>query len=96
MVDCLPSKHKAVSSTSSTGKKKKKTRILCNCVPVAYARNPSYSQGRDQEDHGSKSAWVNHLQDPISKRIHHKNRAGGVAQGVGTDFKPQYCKKQKR
>jgi hypothetical protein len=25
----------------------------------------------------------------------HKNRVGGVAQGVGPKFKPQYCKKTK-
>jgi hypothetical protein len=25
----------------------------------------------------------------------HKNRAGGVAEGVGPGFKPQYCKKKK-
>jgi hypothetical protein len=29
------------------------------------------------------------LQNPIT---HHKNRAGGVAQGVGLEFKPQYRK----
>jgi hypothetical protein len=26
----------------------------------------------------------------------HKNRVGGVAQGVGPKFKPQYCKKTKK
>jgi hypothetical protein len=25
-------------------------------APVAYAHNPSYSGGRDQEDHGSKTS----------------------------------------
>jgi hypothetical protein len=25
-----------------------------------------------------------------------QKRAGGVAQGVGSEFKPQYCKKKKR
>jgi hypothetical protein len=30
------------------------------------------------------------------KKTHHKKRAGGVAQGVGSDFKPQYWKKKKR
>jgi hypothetical protein len=25
-----------------------------------------------------------------------KNRAGGVAQGEGPEFKPQYCKKKKK
>jgi hypothetical protein len=35
---------------------------------VAHAYNPSYSGGRDQEDHGSKPAWANNWQDPISKK----------------------------
>jgi hypothetical protein len=35
-------------------------------------------------------------QDLILKKTitHTKKRAGGVAQGVGPEFKPQYCKKQ--
>jgi hypothetical protein len=32
------------------------------------ACNPSYSGGRDQEDHGSKLAQENSFQDPISKK----------------------------
>jgi hypothetical protein len=36
-------------------------------APVAHAYNPSYSGGRDQEDHGSKPAQGNSLQDPILK-----------------------------
>jgi hypothetical protein len=37
------------------------------------------------------------LQDPISKKIiHRKKRAGGTAQGVGPEFKPQYRKKKKK
>jgi hypothetical protein len=36
-------------------------------VPVAYAYNPSYSGGRDQENHSSKPAWKNSLRDPILK-----------------------------
>jgi hypothetical protein len=35
------------------------------------------------------------LRDPISKNPPQK-RAGGVAQGVGPKFKPQYQKKKKR
>jgi hypothetical protein len=34
------------------------------------------------------------LQDPISKNPSQK-RAGGVAQGKGPEFKPQYCKKKR-
>jgi hypothetical protein len=36
-------------------------------VPMAHTCNPSYSGGRDQEDHGSKPAWENSLQNPILK-----------------------------
>jgi hypothetical protein len=61
---------------------------------MAHAYNPSYSGGRDQEDYGSKPVWANSLQDPISK-IPNTKRAGGVAQSVGPEFKPQYCKKKK-
>jgi hypothetical protein len=38
---------------------------------------------------------VNNLRDPISKNSSQK-WAGGVAQGVGPEFKPQYCKKKKK
>jgi hypothetical protein len=66
-------------------------------VPVAYACNPSYlgGRGRDQEDHGSKSAQRNSAQAPILKipnththththtHIHiHTQSFGGVAQVV--------------
>jgi hypothetical protein len=30
----------------------------------------------------------------LSRRTRHKNRAGGVAQGEGPEFKPQYCKQK--
>jgi hypothetical protein len=30
------------------------------------------------------------------KKTYHKNRDGGVAQGVSPEFKPQYDKKKKR
>jgi hypothetical protein len=52
---------------------------------VAYICNPSYSGGRDHEDHGSKP---NSPQDLISK-IPITKRAGGMAQGVVPEFKPQ-------
>jgi hypothetical protein len=47
-------------------KYKNKRKSSC-WAPVAQAYNPSYSGGRDQEDRGSKPAWANSLQDPISK-----------------------------
>jgi hypothetical protein len=36
-------------------------------APVAHAWNPSYSGGRDQQNHCSKPAQANSSQDPISK-----------------------------
>jgi hypothetical protein len=36
-------------------------------APLAHAYNPSYSGGRDQEDHSLKPAWGNSSQDPVSK-----------------------------
>jgi hypothetical protein len=70
-------------------------KVLCGLVPVAHAYNHSYSGGRNQEDHGSKPAWADCSQDLISK-IPNTNRAGGIAQGVGPEFKPWYCKKKKK
>jgi hypothetical protein len=35
---------------------------------VAHSYNPSYSGGRDQEDHHSKPTRANSSQDPISKK----------------------------
>jgi hypothetical protein len=64
-------------------------------VLVAHACDPSYSGGSDQEDHLSKPDWANSSQDPISKNPSQK-RAGGVAQGVGPEFKPQYFKRKKK
>jgi hypothetical protein len=65
-------------------------------MPVVHICTPDYSGGRDQEHHHSKPAQANRPRDPISKTTHHKKRAGGVAQDVGSEFKPQYCKKRKR
>jgi hypothetical protein len=36
-------------------------------VPVAHACNPSYWEGRDEEDHSSRPAQANSSQDPISQ-----------------------------
>jgi hypothetical protein len=33
---------------------------------------------------------------PCLKKTLHKNRAGGMAQGAGPEFKPQYGKKRKQ
>jgi hypothetical protein len=62
---------------------------------VAYACNPSYSGGRDQEDHGSKPAWQI-VYKTLSRKYPSQKRAGGVAQSVGPEFKTQYHKKKKK
>jgi hypothetical protein len=36
------------------------------------------------------------VQEPLSRKKTHQKRAGGVAQGVGPEFKPQYQKKLKK
>jgi hypothetical protein len=33
---------------------------------------------------------------PFLEKNPSQKRAGGVAQGVGPEFKPQYCKKKKK
>jgi hypothetical protein len=62
---------------------------------VAHTCNPSYSGGRDQEDHGSKPALANSLRDPISKKpITKKKKAIRMAQCGGPEFRSQYQKKK--
>jgi hypothetical protein len=63
---------------------------------VAHACNPSYSGGRDQEHRSLNPAQANILLDPILKNPITKNWAGGVAQGEGPEFKPQYHQKKKK
>jgi hypothetical protein len=58
--------------------KKKKSQ-----APVAHTYNPSYSRGRDQEDHGLKLAGANSSQDPIFKNPIKKNGWWG-----GSSYKP--------
>jgi hypothetical protein len=43
---------------------------------VAHACNPSYSGGRDQEDHSSKPAWANGLWDSIGEKPSQKSAGG--------------------
>jgi hypothetical protein len=43
-------------------------KIMMGQVLVAHACHPSYSGGRDQEDHGSKPAQVHSSQDLILKK----------------------------
>jgi hypothetical protein len=63
---------------------------------VAHTCNPSYSGGRDQEDPGAKPAWANSSARPYLEKNASQKRAGGVAQGGGPEFKPQYQKKKKK
>jgi hypothetical protein len=69
-------------------------------VQVAHTCNPSYLGGRDLED-VQNQPQANSLGDPILENQTNKQikksqkRAGGVAQGVGPEFKPQYHKKIK-
>jgi hypothetical protein len=58
-------------------------------VLVAHACNPSYLGDRDQEDGSLKPARGNSSRAPMWK-IPNTKRAGGVAPGVGPEFKPQY------
>jgi hypothetical protein len=64
---------------------------------VAHAGNPSYSGGRDQEDPGSRPSQTNRsARLYLKKQNPSQKRAGGVAQGVGPEFKPQYQKKKEK
>jgi hypothetical protein len=45
---------------------KRKMKKMC-WAPMAQTFNPCDSGRREKEDHGSKTAWRNSLQDPMSK-----------------------------
>jgi hypothetical protein len=64
-------------------------------VLVAHPCNPSYSGVRDQEDCCSKPDWEI-VSETLSRKPFHKNRVGGVAQGKGPEYKPQYNKKKEK
>jgi hypothetical protein len=63
-------------------------------APVTHVCNPSYSEGRDQEDHCSRLLQI--VCKTLSRKNPSQKRAGRVAHSVGPEFKPQYCKKKKR
>jgi hypothetical protein len=48
---------------------------------MAHACNPSYSGGRDQEDHCLKPARANSWR-PFFEKTQHKKGAGGVTQAI--------------
>jgi hypothetical protein len=54
----------------------------------------SYSGGRDQEDHGFEASPKQTAHENLSRKIPNtkRNRDGRMVQGVGLEFKPQYCK----
>jgi hypothetical protein len=58
---------------------------------VAYAYNPGYSGGRDQEDCSLKTAQANNF-ETLSQKNPSQKRAGGATWDVSSEFKPQYCK----
>jgi hypothetical protein len=62
---------------------------------VAHAYNPSYSGGRDQEDHGSKPA-PSIVHETLSRKYLTQKRAGGVAQNVGPEFKSYFHTHKKK
>jgi hypothetical protein len=51
-------------------------------------------EARDQEDRGLKLAQANSLRDHLGKTHHKKKGAGGIAQGIGPEFNPQYSQKK--
>jgi hypothetical protein len=59
-----------VSKKQSENERKKEGRKerRVSLVLVAHACNPSYSGGRDQEDHGLKPARANSFRDPILRK----------------------------
>jgi hypothetical protein len=72
---------------------------------VTHTCNPSYSGGRDQEDHDSKSVQAKSSRNCILKKTHHKKKKKKErkkekkqkeAQGAGCEFRPQYHKKKKK
>jgi hypothetical protein len=46
----------------------KRKRSPLSRVLVAHICSPSYSGGRDEEDHNVKAAWANSYRDPILKK----------------------------
>jgi hypothetical protein len=61
-------------------------------VLVAHTCNPSYSGGRES----GRSQFKVSPGRPYLKKKTPQKRTGGVAQGVGSEFKPQYHQKKKK
>jgi hypothetical protein len=56
---------------------------------VAHAYNPNYPGGRDQDDQGSKPAWVNSLRDTILTKT--VTKLGLVEWLTGKALRNQVC-----
>jgi hypothetical protein len=69
-------------------------------APLAHTCNPSYSEGRDQEDHGSNPDLANSSRDPpsqkkaIIKKGWWSGSSGRSLTSMRPQFKPQYCQKK--
>jgi hypothetical protein len=70
-------------------------KVTASRVLVAHTCNPSYLGGTDQEAPGSKPALGKQFERTYLENTQPK-RAGGVAQGIGPEFKVWYCKKKKK
>jgi hypothetical protein len=69
-------------------------KTICNlAVLVAHACNPSSSGGKYQEDEVQRQP--RQIVCETLSQINLSQRASGVTQGVGPEFKPQYHKKKK-
>jgi hypothetical protein len=64
--------------------------FISGWVSVAYTCNPSYSGGKDWRI--TVPSQLVQIVRPYLEKTHHQKRAGGVAQGAGPEFKPQYHK----
>jgi hypothetical protein len=62
---------------------------------VVHAYSPSYSGGRDQEDHGFKPAQAKSPQDPILKKTHHKKGLAEWLKVKALSSSPGTTKKKK-
>jgi hypothetical protein len=69
-------------------------KLTISQAPAAHAYNPSYLGGTIRRiTDWSQSGQTIHK--TLSQETLHKNRADGVAQGEGPEFKPQYRRGEK-
>jgi hypothetical protein len=63
---------------------------------VTHACNPSCPGGRDQEWSWFKASHGQIVHETLSQKHPSQKRAGGVAQSISPEFKPQYRKRKKK